>query len=48
MRIKDAIYLADAESLKRISRNLPNNALHQPLDSARLALPLQAACVKRR
>jgi hypothetical protein len=37
--------------LKNLSINgfqQPNNALHPSLDPARLALPLQAACVKRR
>ena len=31
---------------KRVRTVQPNNALHAPLDPARLALPLQATCLK--
>jgi hypothetical protein len=43
-----AIRAADHRESSRLLRRTaqPNNALHPSLDPARLALPLQAVCVK--
>ncbi len=44
--IASGVEIGLATLLPDSATNLPNNALHQPLDPVHLALPLQAVCVK--